>query len=476
MNRARSRERCKPDVEGTILSKVVPAVNEKNTYYYQNEVKSSRKKTTISVLEEGTVSPAPAVTKKNRNKKSKRDGSALEGRFESTVFAAVSDELFNKEQKKKSEPILKGSVLEGSVLEGQVLKGPVLSTVFPSVDEKYTYDGVKPHQAVAMQHSNEKREEGHIKNQDPNNLDDTDRHSFSVKDLINSLVRKVPINYLPVVGTILLLALILGVCVSSDILNNPRAQPLYPQLVRSNILVVGSSGAGKSSFIRNVYGFDRAIFPDSDNAAAPIIQHYTIPDFKFQKNSESIYQLETIMFELKGFGSKVKIDVFHEMRRIANENPFHYVVILLKAKEFNSDVRDSLKDIVTHLRCWGADETNLIVYLTHADSYSQSEQEKLIDVTAEYYRDVFNVRPEVVSFASTEKMADGDREVYSERVKQSKDKYLNRIVERNFKRVNPLIVDDDQMTTDVCVKSRDLLRHKPKLKKSMFTTRKELDF
>jgi GTP-binding protein EngB required for normal cell division len=212
--------------------------------------------------------------------------------------------------------------------------------------------------------------------------------------------------------------------------------------VKSNVLVIGGSGAGKSSMISNVYEYKGIEGRFSNKPITTKSREYNFIGHAFQ-DGDQMYQIDTSIIDSIGFAATDPLEeIVSEMKKVSSVQQFiDYVVIVLKAERNNPTAKEGLKKLMNVLTCWGVKKENLIVYLTHMDLYSMEINSKAIegiyiyltqqdDIGAVQHMHGIKGQIEVGSFANLSEIHEDFRSVYEEKLIASKHNYFRKITRK----------------------------------------------
>lgn len=228
------------------------------------------------------------------------------------------------------------------------------------------------------------------------------------------------------------IVIIILVAVIAVFFFNGRPSPAPFKHLTSKVLVIGTAGSGKSSLIRNMLDVD----------VTAVMTTYTVTkEVKMFKNFVQYedYSIELSMYDTVGIGSVDNItDIIQGIVNEAKHTmEFDSVVILLKAERNNPTAHSELLKIMEIMTYWGAKKENLIVYVTHADSYSPEIQKSLLSGIKKFYKSVVDVDPEIGSFALVRDLNAELRVPYERKLASAKLNFLKKLTS-GLTRFHPL--------------------------------------
>ena len=194
-----------------------------------------------------------------------------------------------------------------------------------------------------------------------------------------------------------------------------------------NILVIGSSGSGKSSLLKNLVAGEIPIAAKFQAVAGSVkLKHYeveagTLPGWKGRPGTILNF-FDTVGYAHEERAAEIRSEI---LEKIDKFDEIHYVFILIKAERNNPKAKEGMRHIITSLRTRGLKESNMKIFITHADPYTQNVRTQFLRDVQNYYQDVIAVEPKIACFASIVDIEDSFKSAYE----GAKNKSISEIVD-----------------------------------------------
>eukprot|EP01095_Lingulamoeba_sp_RSL-Kostka_P007925 TRINITY_DN2587_c0_g1_i1.p1 TRINITY_DN2587_c0_g1~~TRINITY_DN2587_c0_g1_i1.p1 ORF type:complete len:289 (+),score=54.61 TRINITY_DN2587_c0_g1_i1:90-956(+) len=191
-----------------------------------------------------------------------------------------------------------------------------------------------------------------------------------------------------------------------------------------NILIIGSAGSGKSSFVNNLFGSKVAVSEMSRERVTPFLERYR-GKFEFRND---FYILD--VYDTPGFGSSdpyefIKDNIDCEIR---NKMQIDFVFLFLRLDRKDPSLSVQIDQILKLLRKYGLEEKNLKIYLTHSDIYSDEVINNfIVSLRNDFLIEFKNVEIERKCFANLDEIDDKFKSGYEILLADSIDSTMNDI-------------------------------------------------
>jgi len=145
--------------------------------------------------------------------------------------------------------------------------------------------------------------------------------------------------------------------------------------------------------------------------------------------------VDLLLYDTIGFGSTDDWYMIIEdiLMEIKFKDEINAVIILLKMERKNIETIRGITKFLKLMELYGAQASNLKIYLTHADLYAEDVQENFLKTIKTYIPTKYDIQPEVGCFVNLLEMHSDFKEI----LKIRKENDINNLITKIKKTTNP---------------------------------------